>query len=246
MIVTLTTAALQWLDDNNISFHNRFKARLRPGDRIQFNEELTVEPYVGFHAGYNLYAIGSMSYSNSQLPLDIKSGRYCSLAWGIDVPTYNHPYACLSTSVFTHDSETDLVIRFSRDFSAGSRIRYVPNPQKGPVIIHDDVWIGQHAVLLGGTTMGTGSVVAAHAVVTRNVPPYTIVGGNPAKVIRSRFSSEIVERLLNSKWWEYKFTDFADLDIHHPERFVAQFEARRPQIEPYLPRKIALAGIPTE
>lgn len=245
MMVTLSAASLQWLEDNNISFHNRFNARLRPGDRIRFNEELTVEPYVGFHAGYNLYEIGSMSYSNSQLPLDIKIGRYCSLAWGIDIPAYNHPYACLSTSVFTHDSETDLVIRFSRDFSPGKGIRYVPNPQKGAVIIKDDVWIGQHAVLLGGTTIGTGSVVAAHSVVTRNVPPYAIVGGNPAKVIKTRFPSEIVDRLLISKWWEYKFTDFADLDIDDPERFVTQFEARRPQIEPYLPRKIALARIPT-
>jgi acetyltransferase-like isoleucine patch superfamily enzyme len=245
MIVALSTASLQWLEDHKISFHNRFKARLRPGDRLQFKETLMVEPYVGFHAGYNLYEIGSMSYSNSQLPLDIRIGRYCSLAWGIDIPSYNHPYTCVSTSLFTHDSETDLVIRFRRDFPDGKSINHVPNPQKGPIIIHDDVWIGQHAVLLGGITIGTGSVVAAHSVVTRNVPPYAIVGGNPAQLIKYRFPPEIVERLLISKWWDYKFTDFADLDIQHPERFATQFEIRRPQIEPYLPRKIALAGIAT-
>jgi acetyltransferase-like isoleucine patch superfamily enzyme len=244
MIVELTTASLKWLEDHQISFHNRFKVRLRPGDKVQFKDALTVEPYVGFHAGYNLYELGLMSYSNSSLPLDIKVGRYCSLAWGIDIPSYNHPHKCVSTSLFTHDSETDLVMRFIEDFPDGRSINYVPNLQKGPITIDNDVWIGQHAALLGGIKIGTGSVVAAHSVVTKSVPPYAVVGGNPARIIRYRFPPDIVQRLLISKWWEYKFTDFADLDLHDPERFATQFELRRPQIAPYHPQKIVLAQIP--
>src|SRR5919112_1299826 len=65
-----------------------------------------------------------------------------------------------------------------------------------------DVWLGSGAIVMSGVTVGHGAVVAAHAVVTRDVPPYAIVGGNPAKVIRYRFDEETIAALLDAKWWE--------------------------------------------
>ncbi|MFH1498608.1 MAG: CatB-related O-acetyltransferase [Verrucomicrobiota bacterium] len=72
---------------------------------------------------------------------------------------------------------------------------------KGPTTIGNDVWIGYRATILSGVTIGDGAVVAAAAVVTKDVPPYHIVGGNPAKIIRARFEPHIIEALLDIRWW---------------------------------------------
>lgn len=73
----------------------------------------------------------------------------------------------------------------------------------GDVIIGNDVWIGYGATLMSGVKVGDGAVIAANSVVTKNVEPYTIVGGNPAKVIRKRFEKEVIEKLLKIQWWNW-------------------------------------------
>lgn len=73
----------------------------------------------------------------------------------------------------------------------------------GPVVIGHDVWVGARALIMNGVTIGDGAIVAAGAVVTRDVPPYAIVGGSPARLIRFRFSSDIVERLRALEWWHW-------------------------------------------
>lgn len=76
-------------------------------------------------------------------------------------------------------------------------------PQKGDIIIGNDVWIGYNATIMAGVNIGDGAIIAANATVTKDVEPYTIVGGNPAKVIKKRFSEETIERLLELKWWNW-------------------------------------------
>ena len=75
--------------------------------------------------------------------------------------------------------------------------------RKGDIVIGNDVWIGYEAVILAGVTIGDGAVIGARAVVTKDVPPYAIVGGVPARVIRSRFPEETVKALLRLKWWDW-------------------------------------------
>ena len=70
-------------------------------------------------------------------------------------------------------------------------------------MIGNDVWIGYEAVIMSGVTIGDGAIIGARAVVAKHVPPYTIVGGIPAKPIRKRFSDEVVSSLLEIKWWEW-------------------------------------------
>ncbi|MBI5204619.1 MAG: CatB-related O-acetyltransferase [Nitrospirae bacterium] len=82
-------------------------------------------------------------------------------------------------------------------------ILYDPNASKGPVIIGNDVWIGDSVIILPGVQVGDGAIIGAGSVVTKNVPPYTIVGGVPAKKIRDRFSDKIKEQLLQIKWWDW-------------------------------------------
>lgn len=71
---------------------------------------------------------------------------------------------------------------------------------KGPVIVKDDVWIGTNALILSGVTIGQGSIVAAGSVVTKDIPPYAIVGGNPAKIIRYKYSQDIIDEMMKVDW----------------------------------------------
>lgn len=242
MRLRLTQAALDWFESNNISFHNRFGIRLKTGDPINFKDDTCIEPYVGIHGGYNIPELGFMSYTNSSLPVDIIIGRYCSIAENISFPKYRHPIEHISTSIFTHDHATDLVIRFIRNHKPNYK-NFFPNPQKGPVIVGHDVWIGQSVTLMPGITLGTGCVVAANSVVTRSIPPYAIVGGNPAEIIKMRFDQETINRLLDSEWWNYRFTDFDDVDISRPKEFAERFRKLRQTTRPYAPDKIALKEV---
>lgn len=240
----LTQRSLEWLERSNISSHYRGIRRLRPGDSISFNIETEVEPYVGVYAGSSFCEMGFMSFTNSPVPTDIVIGRYCSLGPGISFGGDRHPIESLSTSIFTHAPEIEIVKRFVQD-SSNKYCNFIPNPQKPPVQIGHDVWVGRGAALLNGVTLGIGSVVAAHSVVTRPVQPYVIVGGNPAVTIRDRFSPVLVEELLKSEWWKYKFTDFSDFEIGSPERFLEQFSKISRSLETYIPQKIRLADIAT-
>lgn len=104
----------------------------------------------------------------------------------------------------------------------------------GPVVIGHDVWIGHGAVLLGGVTVGDGAVVGAASVVSRDVPPYSIVAGNPARVRRLRFSEHDVERLVKLRWWDLSDVELMDLvpllnaplDIRRLEEAVAMARRR--------------------
>lgn len=76
-------------------------------------------------------------------------------------------------------------------------------PSKGDTIIGNDVWIGYNATIMAGVSIGDGAIIASNATVTKDVAPYTIVGGNPAKAIRKRFSEQEIEQLTTMKWWDW-------------------------------------------
>ncbi|AIQ71626.1 Vat family streptogramin A O-acetyltransferase [Paenibacillus graminis] len=83
-------------------------------------------------------------------------------------------------------------------------------PYKGDTIIGNDVWIGQNATIMPGVTIGDGAIIAANSTVTKDVPPYHIAGGNPARILRKRFDDELIAQLLELKWWDWsqeKITD---------------------------------------
>jgi virginiamycin A acetyltransferase len=77
-------------------------------------------------------------------------------------------------------------------------------PFKGDIVIGNDVWIGYNATIMAGVTVGDGAIIATNATVTKDVAPYSIVGGNPAKEIRKRFSEEVIDRLLELRWWDWE------------------------------------------
>lgn len=86
----------------------------------------------------------------------------------------------------------------------GKKIQPDSEYSRGDTIIENDVWIGYKATIMPGVKVGNGAIIAAHAVVTKDVEPYTIVGGNPAKIIRQRFPNPVIEQLQKLCWWDWE------------------------------------------
>lgn len=126
----------------------------------------------------------------------LKIGKFCSIACGARFlfTSANHKVDSLSTYPFPiFFEEWDLNVK--NIASAWDN--------KGNIVIGNDVWIGFEAVILSGVTIGDGAIIGTRAVVTKDVPPYTIVGGIPAKPIRKRFSDDVISELLRLKWWDW-------------------------------------------
>ncbi|MGB2128152.1 MAG: CatB-related O-acetyltransferase [Flavicella sp.] len=97
-------------------------------------------------------------------------------------------------------------------------------PHKGDIVIGNDVWIGHNATIMAGVTIGDGAIIAANATVVKDVPPYTIVGGNPAQEIRKRFSDEEIKRLLALKWWDWDISKITANVQKLTEKDIAVFD----------------------
>ena len=123
-------------------------------------------------------------------------GRFCSIACGAKFlfTSANHSQKSLSTYPFPIFFE-----------EWGLDVQNITSAwdNKGGIVIGNDVWIGYEAVILSGVTIGDGAVIGARAVVTKDVPPYTVVGGTPAKPIRKRFPEDTISALLKIKWWDW-------------------------------------------
>lgn len=123
-------------------------------------------------------------------------GKFCSIACGTKFlfNCANHTLKSLSTYTFPI---------FYEDWGLDKADVTSAWDNKGDIIIGNDIWIGYEAVIMAGVHIGDGAIIAARAVVTKDVSPYTIVGGTPAKEIRKRFEPDVIEQLLGLKWWDW-------------------------------------------
>lgn len=137
-------------------------------------------------------------------------GKFCSIACGTKFlfNCANHTLKSLSTYTFP---------LFYEEWELEKSNVTTAWDNKGDIVIGNDVWIGYEAVIMAGVHIGDGAIIAARAVVTKDVPPYTIVGGTPAKEIRKRFDAEVIEQLLILKWWDWS-TD----KIHQCLPYIAE------------------------
>lgn len=125
--------------------------------------------------------------------LNAEIGSFCSIAQNVTIGGAAHPIHFVSTSPVFLSHRDSVKTKFSRH-----AFEDIPRTTIG-----HDVWIGYRATIRSGVTIGTGAVIGMGAVVTKDVAPYTIAAGNPAREIRQRFSSEIVDALLKSSWWDF-------------------------------------------
>jgi len=141
-------------------------------------------------------------------------GRFCSIADGFSFVSGNHPVEYLTTHPFTYNNELFGHIEKYKDIDFKKEFIRKKVDSEYTLTIGNDVWIGQQATVLGNVkTIGNGAVIVAHSVVTKDVPPYAIIAGNPAKLIRYRFDDKTIEDLQCLQWWNLPLEAIKHLDF---------------------------------
>jgi len=157
-------------------------------------------------------------------------GRYCTIAENVVLWNSNHEIEAISAHPMFFSPNLSYLKGFYDSFDVTEYTEWYKDvyvkrisgkrQKKNTLIIGNDVWIGNGAKILRGVTVGDGAIIGAGAIVTKDVPSYAIVAGNPARIIRYRFSEDIVERLLQIKWWNYGPEILMGLDIMEPSHEV--------------------------
>ncbi|MHB1105219.1 MAG: CatB-related O-acetyltransferase [Lutibacter sp.] len=144
--------------------------------------------------------------------INCEIGSFCSIANNVTIGGGMHPMDWVSMSPVFYEGKDSVKAKFSEH-------KRIP-PQK--TVIGHDVWIGHSVIIKQGVNIGTGAVIGMGSVVTKDVSPYAIVAGNPAKLIRKRFSEELIIALLDSKWWKLSEDNLKkySVDITNPTKFL--------------------------
>jgi acetyltransferase-like isoleucine patch superfamily enzyme len=208
---------------------------LRPmkGNKLHFRmssfpHTIVEAPFHDKGASYDIGRIGAYSYiggGSATIKRTRSIGRFCAIASNVNIGPVEHPPHFLSSHMMFEGGMEKLwpALRGFSDRNAKMLARTAATRRRqqeerfGLTTIGNDVWIGEGAYLRQGVSIGDGAVIAARAVVVKDVPPYAIVGGVPARLIRFRFPDETIARLVELRWWNYEISvldgvDFVDID----------------------------------
>lgn len=196
--------------------YSRFFKRVIRGTSILNSE---IDKTAKVYSGTTFYnsKLGRYSYVGYDSEVvNCEIGAFCSIANGFIVGGAKHPLDWGSTSPTFYDVKG----------GTGLHLGCLPMQETARTIIENDVWIGSRAIVMQGLTVGTGAVIGAGAVVTKNVPPYAVVAGCPARILKFRFDDELVDRFLRSEWWllpDEKLKELAEF-INAPTVFLDKIE----------------------
>lgn len=207
---------------------------------VDIQPGVVMEPYSTYYAGsaMQLVTMGSFSYILSRMHPSVSIGRYTSIALGVRVMGNRHPLERVSTSPSFYNN--GLVMR-TYQADMGVKTNFDPFDESiKDIVIGNDVWIGENVTLAHGVTIGDGAVIASNSVVTKDVAPFTVVGGVPARRIKDRFSHSVIARLEELQWWRYSPESLSDLDLKNPEYFCEKLAERvaSDAITPFIPAKV--------
>lgn len=152
--------------------------------------------YMNKNEDYKRHTVGEWTYGYPRIIFSdsnsgLKIGKFCSIAEGVIIMLGGeHRLDWITTYPFS------ALLDKARRFRGHSRA-------KGDVVIGNDVWIGRDVLILSGVTIGSGAVIGARSVVTKDIRPYAVVVGNPAREVRRRFADDVVDRLLAVAWWDW-------------------------------------------
>ena len=192
--------------------------------QLDVRESRLEPPFVfsGNLAPSHVLRIGSFTYTQGGAFVNVELGRYCSIAEEVAIGANSHPTDWLSTAPFQYRQDpwgwASFGKRFDSDLTSNRKVKAYNN--SAPTKVGNDVWIGRKAIIKAGVTIGNGAIIGAGAVVTKNVPAYAIVAGSPAKIIRFRFSSDLIEKLEALRWWQYPLWQLSDIPFNNPDEAV--------------------------
>jgi acetyltransferase-like isoleucine patch superfamily enzyme len=174
--------------------------------------------FIGSKVSVSKTIIGDFSYitANSNI-INATIGKFCSIATGVKIGLGMHPSNFVSTHPSFYSENKKNIFSFSDK-------EYFIEHDK--IVIGNDVWIGTDVIINYGVTIGSGAIIAAGAIVTSNVESYSIVGGVPAKLIKYRFNKEIIDFLLEYKWWDKEINWLKNnyLKFHDINKFYNEYK----------------------
>lgn len=183
--------------------------------------------------------LGAFSYQVSGYCFAARIGRYCSFGEDIQIGRQDHPLTWASTSpaFYLHDNLFSLKGGFegADEYHKYRFTNGVPPTRVKITNIGNDVWIGHGAMIKAGVTVGDGAIVAANAVVARDVPPYAVVAGNPAVIKKFRLPPTLLTPMLRCKWWQFAPWQLSHLTPAKPEPFVQGVFKMQGKVEPFAP-----------
>lgn len=241
--VPVTKRLLDLLTQRRV-FHAVWRGRRwAEGGHLGLERNSRLEPYTSIFGGQILpREMGAFSYSHSQLGTHVSVGRYCSLAQRISWMGPRHPveWAMTSSAAYDDGPMQSLKAYFADIGSEATAREY--RPKDAHIEIGHDVWIGDEAMIAPGVKIGHGAVIGARSLVLKDVPPYAIMVGSPARILRMRFPEMLVERFLTASWWQYRPDAVRAFPVEDPVRFLDALDERLVSNPPQPMNPIPLTG----
>lgn len=173
------------------------------------NTSLEEQVMIGSFSKITYSKMGAMSYiGDYTVVINSIIGKFTSISWGVTIGPEEHDFNRVTNHSFLYSTKSFQLVK-----------EKMYSPFVKECVIGNDVWIGCNSTILRGVTIGDGAVIGANSLVNKDVPPYAVVVGSPAKIIKYRFSKEIIQALLKIKWWDYPLeiiSEYAELFALEP------------------------------